>query len=50
MTHDEIVSLASIKDAEKDFRWQQSIMTRPVSWAPGLPLAVDGGYAEEYSK
>jgi DNA polymerase len=50
MTHDEIVSLAPIADAERDFRWQQEIMRRPVSWAPDLPLAVDGGYAREYSK
>jgi len=50
MTHDEIVSLSSIEDAAEDFRWQQEVMTRPVSWAPGLPLAVEGGYDERYSK
>ena len=50
MTHDEIVSLSTIENAEKDFHWQQEIMTRPISWAPGLPLAVDGGYEKRYSK
>jgi len=50
MTHDEIVSIADKKHAKRDFHWQQKVMTAPISWAPGLPLAVDGGYAKRYSK
>lgn len=50
MTHDEIVSLSPDENAAADFAWQQDVMTRPIAWAPGLPLAVDGGYDVRYSK
>jgi len=50
MTHDEIVSLVPDVEIEEAVIWQKHIMTRPVSWAPDLPLAVEGGYDRRYSK
>lgn len=49
-THDEVVCVVKedeIEDMEKAVR---RIMTTPPVWAPDLPLAVDTGYDNVYSK
>jgi DNA polymerase len=49
-THDEIVALSSNYRAEKTYRRMLDVMSTPPEWAQGLPLAADGGFAENYSK
>jgi len=49
-THDEILALVREADADEAVKTVTDIMTAPPSWAPDLPLAVDIGYAREYSK
>lgn len=49
-THDEIVALATEKQAERCLRFMYKTMSTPPAWAPDLPLAAEGGYAKEYSK
>jgi hypothetical protein len=50
MTHDEIVAVVHKKDIEIAVPEVAKIMTTPPVWAPGLPLAVDGGYDRRYIK
>lgn len=50
MTHDEVVFLAKKEDAEKAYQFALKVMGRTPVWAPGLPLAAEGGHAHEYSK
>lgn len=50
MSHDEVVALAKIKVADKCFKQMLAIMHTPPTWAPDLPLAAEGGWAENYSK
>lgn len=49
-THDEIVVLSSAAKAEKTYQRMIEVMSTPPEWAPDLPLAADGGWAENYSK
>ena len=50
MTHDEIVTIVPTEEAEEAFNKIQDIMITPPTWAPDLPLAVEGGYDERYVK
>ena len=49
-THDEIIALVRVEEADAAVEAVTKIMTTPPAWAPNLPLAVDIGYAREYSK
>jgi DNA polymerase len=49
-THDEIIALVREADADAAVEAVTEIMTASPEWAPDLPLAVDIGYAKEYSK
>ena len=50
MTHDEIVIIAKKKDAKKALDFMIKTMSTPPDWAPGLPLAAEGGFDINYSK
>jgi len=50
MTHDEIIFLAPIAEAEKALEFAIEVMSTPPAWAPTLPVAAEGGWAKEYSK
>lgn len=50
MTHDEIVVVCPKKDAKKCLADLIKVMSTPPEWAPGLPLAAEGGYDDCYSK
>lgn len=50
MTHDEIVIIAKKKDAKKALDFMVKTMSTPPDWAPGLPLAAEGGFDDCYSK
>jgi DNA polymerase len=50
MTHDEIVGVVPNHKAEKAFEKMIKIMSTPPEWAPTLPLAAEGGFADNYSK
>ena len=49
-THDEILALVREADADAAVETVRDLMIVPPDWAPELPLAVDIGYAKEYSK
>jgi DNA polymerase I - 3''-5'' exonuclease and polymerase domains len=49
-THDELVAVCTVKQADKCLARMLKIMSTPPDWAPDLPLAAEGGYAQEYSK
>jgi DNA polymerase len=49
-THDEPLMIVREKDVEEAARTVEQIMTRAPTWAPELPVAVDIGWAREYSK
>jgi len=49
-THDEILSLVKTEDCPAMYKTQEAIMSTPPTWAPDLPLAADGGWAQNYSK
>ena len=49
-THDEVLALVREAEADAAVQTVTEIMSTPPSWAPDLPLAVDIGYAREYSK
>jgi len=49
-THDEILSLVKTEDCPTIYKTQEAIMSTPPTWAPDLPLAADGGWAQNYSK
>jgi DNA polymerase len=49
-THDEVVYLVPLKQAEKAARRIAEIMTTPPSWMPDLPLAVDQKISTFYAK
>lgn len=50
MTHDEIVTVAPERMADKVLKQQVNTMkVRPV-WAKGIPLDAEGGYAKRYEK
>jgi len=48
--HDELVFEVPVETARDDLRRIVSIMERPVAWAKGLPLKVDGKLMERYGK
>jgi len=50
MAHDEIVIVAKKKDAKKALDFMIKTMSTPPEWAPGLPLAAEGDFADCYSK
>ena len=50
MTHDEIVIIAKKKDAKKALDFMIKTMSTPPDWAPGLPLAAEGGFDINYGK
>jgi hypothetical protein len=50
MTHDEIITLLPKKTADRDIKKILQIMSKAPDWAPGLPLAAEGGYDVSYSK
>jgi len=50
MTHDEIITVVPDAHVQQSFARQSQIMTAPPAWAPGLPLAVKGGWDVRYSK
>jgi DNA polymerase len=50
MTHDEIATIVPNEIVEDAYRQIESIMTTPPSWAPELPLEVEGDYDERYVK
>ena len=50
MAHDEIVIIAKKKDAKKALDFMIKTMSTPPDWAPGLPLAAEGGFDTSYSK
>lgn len=49
-THDEVVCVVNEDEVEEKEQLVRQIMTTPPEWAPDLPLAVDTGWAKEYSK
>jgi DNA polymerase len=48
--HDEIICIAKKEHAQTVYDKMIQLMTTPPAWAPDLPLAAEGGWAEEYSK
>lgn len=49
-THDECVTHPKTKDAAKCYAFMEKCMTTPLWWCPEIPLAAEGGFAENYSK
>ena len=50
MAHDEIVIIAKKEDAKKALDFMIKTMSTPPDWAPDLPLAAEGDFADCYSK
>lgn len=48
--HDEIICIAPENQAQRVYDKMLREMTTPPQWAPDLPLAAEGGWAQEYSK
>lgn len=49
-THDEAVTHPKLKDAQKCYEFMEKCMTTAPAWCPDIPLAAEGGWAENYSK
>lgn len=49
-THDECVTHPKTKDAQKCYDFMEKCMTTAPDWCPDIPLAAEGGWAENYSK
>lgn len=49
-THDEVVAHPKLRMAEKCYQFMYECMTTPLCWCPDIPLAAEGGWAENYSK
>ena len=49
-THDEIIAVCPERYADLRFDQIITIMSQAPNWAPGLPLAAEGGWAKNYSK
>ena len=49
-THDEVVAHPRLREAEKCYQFMYQCMTTPLWWCPDIPLAAEGGWAENYSK
>jgi DNA polymerase len=50
MTHDEILAIVPNEVAEQAYKEIETIMTTPPTWAPNLPLAVEGACDDRYIK
>ena len=50
MAHDEIICVVPTKKADKALAHIIEIMSTAPDWAPGLPLAAEGGWDTTYSK
>lgn len=50
MTHDEIVAVAPLDQAQQCLDDMMAVMKTPPKWAPGLPLSAEGGFDTMYSK
>lgn len=50
MSHDEVVCVVPKNQADACLEDMIRVMSTPPAWAPDLPLAAEGGYAEMYSK
>jgi len=48
--HDEILSVCREEHGKEVNERTAGIMTRPISWAPDLPLESEGGFAYNYTK
>jgi DNA polymerase len=48
--HDEIIAVAPDANAEGVYHRMGEIMSTPPVWAPDLPLASEGGWADRYEK
>jgi len=48
MTHDEVVYLAPIAEAEDAYNFGYECMTWVPDWCPGLPVNADGGWGPTY--
>lgn len=49
-THDEVVAHPKTVQAQKCFDYMMQCMTTSPWWCPDLPLAAEGGFANNYSK
>ena len=49
-THDEMVAAVKKRSADVAFQRMMARMVRPLAWCPDIPLAAEGGHAENYSK
>jgi DNA polymerase len=49
-THDELVTIAPEEEGQARCDAMAEVMRIPPTWAQGLPLDVDGGFARAYSK
>jgi DNA polymerase len=49
-THDEIVACVPRHQADSAFGRMMAVMTTPPEWWADIPLAAEGGYADNYSK
>lgn len=49
-THDEVVACVSKKEAKACEAFMNKVMRTPPGWCSDIPLAAEGGYAENYSK
>lgn len=50
MTHDEIIGVTGKNIAPRVYNQVVAEMTKPLSWAPGMPLSAEGGWSRNYSK
>jgi len=49
-THDEVVALPKIAQAQRCVDFMAKWMSTPLAWCPDIPLNCEGGFAENYSK
>lgn len=49
-THDEVIALVREAEADAALAFMNEVLSVTPGWAPGLPLAAEGGYSREYSK
>jgi DNA polymerase len=49
-THDEAVAHPKKKDGQKCYDFMEKCMTTPMWWCSDIPLAAEGGFADNYSK
>ena len=49
-THDEVIALVREAEADEALDYMNQVLSVTPGWAPGLPLAAEGGHAREYSK